>query len=295
MFEGLADQAASAEGGNIVQNDSQTTAQQPTQTPPETQIEAQAPKEQQLIDLAKTGKFMVDGKEMTWDELNKERLRHADYTKKTQALAEERKFHDNLYADLNHVKRNPKLVAEFKKMYPERFHSYLDYVIEKQAANETPKVELPDEVKQKLERIDQIDSLEQRLKSFEEERLQAESAKINNTLEQFEQKFTKKYPQAELGSVYHAMETHVKKMRQENPEYGFKDMNEKVIESFYKSTHDYFAGRFTEWQKSQLKSIRETNKVAGDIPPGGGVPGGAPQKMKLKDVADHIIGGSDFQ
>jgi len=292
-FEGLADQAADKETADVstAQSDS---LKQPTQDQtPETEQQAKTPSEQALLDLTKAGKFLVDGKEMTWDELNKERLRHSDYTKKTQALAEERKFYDNLNADLKTVKSNPKLVDEFKKTYPEKFHAYLDYVIEKQQKQDT--TQLPDEVMEKLKRVDHIDELEQRLKSFEDERQQAESAKINNTLEQYEQKFTKKYPNAEIGSVYHAIEAHVKKMRDENPEYGFKDLNEKVIESFYKSTHDYFNKRFTEWQNNQLKSIREGNKMGSDIPPGGGVPSGAPTKMRLKDVADSIINGSDFQ
>lgn len=278
MFEGLADQAAQDQE-NTAQSDSQS---QPTQDAQglETQPE-QTTKAQELMDLQKLEKFRFEGQEMTYEDLKKAYLRHSDYTKKTQALAEEKKFNDNLRYDLATVKRNPNLAAEFKKTYPERFHAYLDVILDQ--AQQAQGAQLPPEVLEKLNQHDQL------LNTFQQERYEAESAKINNMLEQMEQKFTKKYPNAELGSVYHALETHVKKMREENPDYGMKDLNEKVIEGFYKSTNDYFNKRFTEWQQSQLKSIRDKNKLGQDIPPGGGVPTEAPQKMRLKDVADHIV------
>lgn len=284
-FEGLADQAATAE--STATSDSTQTTQ--TETQGQT-VEAKAPSA--TLDLSKAEKIMFEGQEMTYEDLKKAYMRHQDYTKKTQALAEERKsveslaqekkFYDNLSYDLKSVKQNPALAEEFKKVYPEKFHAYLDAIIDGQT-EKVARQELPPEVLNKLKEHDEF------LSSLREEKTKAEETQIMGQLEQWEQKYTKKYPNAEVASVYHAMEQYTAKMREENPEFGFKDLNEKAIENIYKSVHDHFEKRFTDWQNNKLKSIRDANNKAGDIPPGGGIPGEAPKKMKLKDVADSIL------
>lgn len=290
-FEGLADQAATAE--NTATSDStQTTQTQQAQDV--SQGETKTPSA--ILDLSKAEKFMLEGQEMTYEDLKKSLMRQQDYTKKTQALAEERKtyesfsqekkFYDNLHYDLKSVKQNPALAEQFKQVYPEKFHAYLDAIMDGQT-EKVARQELPPEVLNKLQEHDEF------LSSLKEEKTKAEETQIMGQLEQWEGKFTKKYPNAEIASVYHAMEQYTSKMREENPEFGFKDLNEKVIEGIYKSVNDHFEKRFTEWQNNKLKSIRDANNKAGDIPPGGGIPGEAPKKMKLKDVAENII-SSEF-
>jgi hypothetical protein len=285
-FDGLADQAATAE--STATSDSTQTTQQ-TEAQNQT-VEAKTPSA--TLDLSKAEKIMFEGQEMTYEDLKKAYMRHQDYTKKTQALAEERKsveslaqekkFYDNLSYDLKSVKQNPALAEEFKKVYPEKFHAYLDSIIDGQS-EKVARQELPPEVLNKLKEHDEF------LSSLKEEKTKAEETQIMGQLEQWEQKYTKKYPNAEVASVYHAMEQYTAKMREDNPEFGFKDLNEKAIENIYKSVHDHFEKRFTDWQNNKLKSIRDANNKAGDIPPGGGIPGEAPKKMKLKDVAESIL------
>ena len=285
-FEGLADQAATAE--STAPSDSTQTTQQTEQQ--NQQVEAKAPSA--TLDLSKAEKIMFEGQEMTYEDLKKAYMRHQDYTKKTQALAEERKtyesfsqekkFYDNLHFDLKSVKQNPALADEFKKVYPEKFHAYLDAIVDGQT-EKVARQELPPEVLNKLQEHDEF------LSSLKEEKTKAEETQIMGQLEQWEGKFTKKYPNAEIASVYHAMEQYTSKMREDNPEFGFKDLNEKVVEGIYKSVNDHFEKRFTEWQNNKLKTIRDANNKGGDIPPGGGIPGEAPKKMKLKDVAESII------
>lgn len=287
MFEGLADKAAEAESTteNTAQSESLETTPAPQQ---QAQEKAETTTAQQLLDLDKTEKFLFKGKEMTRDELEKAYMRQQDYTKKTQALADERKFIDNLSVDLKAVKSNPALVAEFKKVYPEKYHAYLDVVLDQAAQQQQPQAAVPPEILQRLEQHEQM------LTAVQEERQKAEEAKIDAQLETYEQKFTKKYPLADVGSVYHALEAHVRKMRQEDETYGIKNLDEKTIEHFYKQANEYFEKRFNEWNQNKLKNIRDVNERASDIPKGGGIPGEAPRKMSLKDVADHII-GSEFQ
>ena len=50
-----------------------------------------------------------------------------DYTRKTQEIAQERRYFANLDADLEKVRNNPSLAEEFKRIYPEQYHNFLRY------------------------------------------------------------------------------------------------------------------------------------------------------------------------
>jgi len=240
----------------------------------ETAEAEKTPEAQALLDLSKAEKFLFKGKEMTLTDLEKAMLRQEDYTRKTQALAEERKYYDNLTIDLDAVKRNPALASEFKKVYPEKFHRYLD-VLGVQAQKEEARqgqVELPREV---LERIDRIEG------SFMEKEKEAFNAK----LESIEQGLQKKFPYANLTDVYGSAQTFFEQ-NQIDP----KKVDEKMLEPFFEASHKYNTSLFQAWQKEQLKQAKEANEKASDIGRGGGTPGQAPRKYsRLTDVADDII------
>src|SRR3954464_16064772 len=87
------------------------------------------PKTPEMVDLESLEKFRYAGREMTPKELQQAVMLQSDYTRKTQQLAEERKYYDNLSADLSAVAQNPQLAAKFKEVYPEKFHDYLAYVL----------------------------------------------------------------------------------------------------------------------------------------------------------------------
>ena len=69
-----------------------------------------------IPDLEKLAKFRYKGKTLTLDDLQKMGMMQNDYQKKTQELAKERKYWDNLDSDLGNVRDNPKLANEFKKL-----------------------------------------------------------------------------------------------------------------------------------------------------------------------------------
>lgn len=289
MFEGLADKAAeSVENTESPQTDkaqSEPLSAAPSEAPKETPSEA--------LDLAKAKEFIFEGQKMTYEDLKKAYMRHSDYTKKSMAMAEERKtlesynqekkYLDNLRFDLATVRKNPEMAAEFRKHYPAKFHSYLEAVLDN-----VPQVPtLPPEVMQKLEKIDQHDEA---LKSFQEDRQRVEKEQIISQLESWETKFLKKYPSAEVGLVYQTLDAHTAKMREDDPDFTFKALDEKVVEAVYKSVHDHFEKKFEARERERLTKIREANHAGSDIPPGGSSTAGpAPQKMRLKDVGDHMI------
>jgi hypothetical protein len=96
---------------------------------------SQEAKLQAVADLSKFEKFVLDGKEMTIEELKKERMLEADYRRKTRELAEERKQHSesakfdvNYRKDLKVIKAQPWRAAEFYKVYPPEFHDEVRWI-----------------------------------------------------------------------------------------------------------------------------------------------------------------------
>ena len=94
------------------------------------QNQGQAPQRApQVVDISTLEKFKFGDEELTPETLRKQRMMHQDYTNKTKAVAQERKFYENVGFDLDKVKKNPALADEFKKIYPKAFHRFLDFVL----------------------------------------------------------------------------------------------------------------------------------------------------------------------
>lgn len=260
------------------------------------QIEAsteKTPAEAQAIaDLSKFQKFTLDGKELTLDQLRKERMLQADYSRKTQELAKQRqdteKFESNVWADLEKVKRNPQLAQEFKRLYPAKYHTALRFVQQGgDPAQATQQQQgLPPELEERFNRYDQFIDETSRAK------VEAEQQALEANLQTFETNLLKKYPKADVIAAYTFAENAKAKLEQETGQkMSPKDLNEKFMEPFFKAAHENQVKLFNQWQKEMAKQARDTHRVASDTGRGGGTPGGAPSKMRLKDVADHILSG----
>jgi len=271
-----------ATGDNSERENSQETSDEP-RGEPQTKSSNQA-----ILDLAKVEKFVVEGQEMTFDELKRAMLRQQDYTKKTQALAEERKFIDNLDVDLENVRQNPALVAKFKEIYPARFHRYLDYISanqsEKPTSDTKQSVSLPPEVLRKLEEHEEF------LKDFQQDKMNAQQEQLSNFWDGLEKGALEKYPLADKVHIYGMLENYI----QDNglnakTILSKRDVSTQLFEQFAKASHDAQSRRFDEYRKTQLEKTRKVNREAGDIGKGGGTPTTPPQKMRIKDVADQMI------
>jgi hypothetical protein len=259
------------------------SADTPDQAPKETEAPEQVAKDktpdaEAVFDLSKAQKVRFEGKDWTPEEIKKHLMRQEDYTRKTQAIAEERKYFDNLTADLESVKRNPALISEFKRIYPEKYHRFVDVLgltEKKEEPGQKPAV--PQEYLERIERIEQTFT-------------QREKEAFNAKLEVIEQGLQKKFSYANLTDVYGAADTFFK-------ENGIQpnQVDEKMLEPFFKASHEYNVSQFKKWQEEQLKTTREVNKSASDIGRGGGTPGQAPKKYRrLEDVADDIIASGEL-
>lgn len=226
-----------------------------------------------LTDLSTLQKFKFEGQEMSYEDLKNSYLRHQDYTRKTQEIAEERKYYNALDADLDAVRKNPALMTKFREIYPEKFHSYLRYLNSSEqsqtqaAKGADTRADLPPEV---LSRIDQIENM------VKEDKIQA----IETKLEAQDRTFSEKYPMADIEAVYAKAQAAHKQ--------GVKLTDEKW-EQIWKDDQERHSKRYESHYKKQFEKQKEAQAKSKDTGAGGGTPGGSPQKVKLKDVADQLL------
>lgn len=235
---------------------------------------------QAILDLSKAEKFMIEGKEYTWDQLNKERLLMSDYTRKTQELAEQRRqieeqtrYTDNLEVDLRSLKQRPELISEFKKIYPERFHAMADLILDgltpQQAVQQGTSLD-PRTIQKYVEPL--VKPLQEKLDKYETEALTKQMDAVLQTMKT-------KYPSAEeeyaIGRLRALADQNV-------------PITEQKIEEVFKFFHEKDTQAKEAYHREQLKKQSEANKKAKDMGAGGGTPGQAPKRLKLNEVAGAL-------
>lgn len=263
-----------------VEGGSQEPQSQPQdQTPQDQSGKTQEQQEQEALDLAKVQKFKFEGQEMTYEDLKKAYLRQQDYTRKTQALSEERKSWDqktqywsNLDADLASVKANPALAAQFKSIYPEEFHKYLRYVANEQEAQTQQTAQAQQVLNNPI--------YDQRLTQLEQMIVAKEAQAMESQLAAQDEKMQAKYPLADPEKVYAKAQTLHKNGTQ---------LDEQVWDKLWKSAHEADLKRYQAHYKEQVTKQQSANQKGRDMAPGGGMAGQAPVKAKFKDVKNIII------
>lgn len=221
-----------------------------------------------VIDLDTVEKFKWAGREMTPKELQGQVLMQSDYTRKTQEIAQERKFYDNLNDDLAAVKQNPALAAQFKEVYPEKFHRFLGFVHQEQP-REQNRQELPPEVQELVKFKEE----------FQQERKNAYMAQINA----MEAKYTAQFKLADVDRVL----TGAQEWRKANPTS--KEIPEQVWEKLYKASHESNQKRFKSWSDAEVNKQKQANAEGRDVPAGGGVPAQGPANVRTIKQASAAL------
>jgi hypothetical protein len=285
--------ARSAEPANAGEAASAASSTSNGSSAPDSASTAQAASS--VLDLTKAEKFLWEGKEMTPAELKKSILRQQDYTKKTQSHAEERrrfeeerrafvqqqeeteKYNSNLDADIQNVLRDPSLEAKFKEIYPEKYHRHLDQALTKSFGDRSS----PDSEVKSLKQQLQAQDAERAKTAFETEVRQHAEILDSNIA-----RLATKYPHADEDSVLARAEYMAASMKKDA---NFNDNFSKLIEKLYQENHQHHEKRYKEIYGKKVESQKQANAHGKDIGRGGGTPAQAPQKMKLKDVKNHIL------
>ena len=234
------------------------------------------PQEQPSIyDLDSAEKFKWQGREWTTKELQSAYMAHSDYTRKTQALAEERKFYDNLSVDLEAVKSNPALIQEFKRVYPERFHSYLNYVQEKQPQLQAQTNQQSIDTKF-VERVERLE------KGIHEREVAAIEAELDAKFKQY----SDKYPMADEEAVIARAQALINR--------GEK-ITDQTWDNLWKSVHERNQSLADKYYSEKVKQQKTASAKAKDVGSGGGTVGRAPHLPKtIKQATDDLLASGEL-
>ncbi len=263
----------------------QSTAPQSEPTKGQEQQSERSEQAQALIDLSKAEKFMFEGKEYTLDQLKREMMLQSDYTRKTQAFAEERKqfeqqreFDSHFKADLPKVLQNPELINELAKHYPKEYVALAKEYL-KLGGREAPQQQAQAGASLAKEEIDSL--IESKFKSYEEK---IENQRLVSELDQVFDELKTKYPEMKDGR----MERFVLSELQAIDSTGQK-ITRNVVEDTFKQLNTWISGGRESHHKEQLRKTSEANKKGKDIGSGGGTPGQSPQRLKLGEVKGALM------
>lgn len=252
-----------------------------TDSAPETKVssEASTPETiQQILDLDKQDRFRFADKEWTPKELRSSVMAHSDYSRKTQELAQARKYADNFEADLEKIVANPNLIAEMKRVgYPPAYIKVAQRAVDalnpqREERGTNPGPEIPSAVKQQLE------DLMGWKESVVQQNHQAEVQRIAENLDSWFDKYGKKFGDADPDAVL-------------NRAYAISDagkkVTEKVVETLFKQHHEAMNAKFSSKYKAKVDGQLDVNSKGREAGVGGGAPGAAPKTNKtLKEAKE---------
>lgn len=228
--------------------------------------------------------YEVDGQKYTADQIKQwrdaEKTFKADYTRKTQTLAQERTQFTRsasalkdggLEVDLEIIRNGQASVSDFKRVYHKDFHHYADQLM-LQKKNEPGSNGKGAVDPAFLERFNQV---EQRFQ-------QMQTDAIDKELDVKEQEYTKKYPYADPSAAY----MQAGALLDHKESQGLKaEITSKEWDSIWKSVHDKQSERFKQYQSSLVNGQKRQNAKSRDVGAGGGIPGQAPRTAKnLKEA-----------
>lgn len=236
-----------------------------------------------IFDLDKAEKVMFQGQEWSLKDLKNAFLRQSDYTKKTQELAQERKFAENLSYDLESVFDNPELAEKFKEIYPEKYHAQLDRILQlrdryneqNQTSSQTNSGLDPQSIQKLIEK-----AVTSRVNPIIQDYTNKETAAIEAKLEALANKYSQTYDLADEEKVLSAAQALVDK--------GEK-LTDQAWEKLWKDDHERTKKTFESYSKKQFEQQKQANAKSRDIAKGGGTPGQAPKRETFKEATERAI------
>jgi hypothetical protein len=276
MEKGLSEQSQQTNSNSEPENNS---------APDKTDAKEVTKEQPTIYDLDSfSGKIKYKGKEFDVSELEKGWLRQADYTRKTQELAEERKYYDNLIYDLESVKSNPDLVEEFKKIYPQKYHAYVDLVAAKAekameqgldpSKQALPNTQIPKDL------LDKLDLVSKKVEQFEAEKNEQLVAAYEKQIDAIFESAKSKYKFFDEDKAL----TRAQLLSSQ----GVK-LDEATWAKIFKSIDDEYLQRLKAYKDEQFTTQTSASKQAREGAPGGGIPAQAPNTPKTFKAAGELF------
>ncbi len=237
-----------------------------------------------MAELEKMERFKFDGQEWTPKDLKNAILRHNDYTRKTQELAENRKsveteqlYRDNFRVDFKKVLQDPDRMNDFRQAYPSHWVELAETLLEKEQSAVQPQ-----SVQQNATAGAGLDP-----------KIMKDIDYIKNTFQQREIEALEKSLDAEflkLGQKYPSANQELVLARAQILSDKKVDILQNgKLEEIFKTLHDQESTREKQWRENMLKEQKTANARGRDIGKGGGTPGKAPEKMNFRQAREKML------
>lgn len=252
---------------------------------------------QDILDLDKLDRFRFQGKEWTAKDLRNAYMMRQDYTRKTQEISETRKYVDNFPADLKSVIENPDLIHDLRAVYPAEFVEIAEKALAMRQGNpgssQTTSAQGAQNTPPELANVlKDLSSLKSEMSAYKQEKYQAEIAKSEAWLDKTYASLTEKYPFTKRPGATEIVTARAAYAREQGYE-----INEKVLESFFRDVNKMFKDEQVSRTKAQISGQSNANLRGKDTGAGGGIPGSPavrPKSMReAKEAAlDYFTGRS---
>lgn len=259
--------------------------------------------DQALTELEKLEKFRWKGKTITAKDLEQMAMFNQDYTAKTKALAAEKKFNDNLVYDLRAVRENPDAAEAFKRIYPKKYHGYLDVVI-KEAASEAAgnpnashavvshetKRTNADASSQQIQKQASINDprLDELYENYRQTKIETAQVKVDAMFD----KLVSKYSDADEGKILARVQSWIERAKGDD---SVKRPDEADIEKMFKADHDAFQKKLKDRASHLLEEQRKANTKGASPLAGGAIPGQAPRVARtIKEATQFLRSDGHF-
>jgi len=234
---------------------------------------SEATREEKIADLDKLQRFRFEGREWDPKSLKSAILAHADYTRKTQEVAEARKYADNFDADLAKVVENPNRLAEMRQIYPAVYvqmaERYLAKLRESGNSGVQPQNRDVQSADQDLRR--ELQELKQWRDAQEAEKTELRVQQIQATLDRQFESLAKKYEFADPVVV--------NQWALSASERGIK-ITEKVLDTLFKQHNDQVQKRYEQIYRAKVDKQKQAGSKARDMAGGGDAVGSAPKTAR---------------
>lgn len=226
-----------------------------------------------LVDLSKYERVKLGDREMSRDELQRGIMFQSDYTKKTQEIAQERKYFDNLQQDLLKVSQHPALATEFRRIYPSKFHGYLDLAVREANGAASGQKTVGQNQNAQDPRLEELFTT---VKSLQSERYEEKVSQASQEIDTMISKLQPKYPLADESRVLAKVQSALS---------NGETMDAAKWERIFKEAHAHYEKAYKDYYKTINNNQKAAHVRGKDIAAGGGVPSGAPNMPKtLKDA-----------
>lgn len=224
-----------------------------------------------ITSLDSLSEFEFQGEKYTPERLQEVFKGYQSAGELQRSSQQEERYWANLDSDLESVAADPSLVAKFKSIYPQKFHSIVDRFVSRSSQGQSqPNSNIPKEF---LNEFGQLKSGYQTMRQqLEQMAVESANAKLDSILP----KLYEKFPLAVEDAVLARAEAFLSQ--------GGK-MTQQAWERFAKESHESVEKKADSHYQKKLQAQMEKNKAGADVGPGGSPPGKAPVQPRTFEQA----------